>query len=465
MIERDRLVLRREVRDAAHRRVDHRAAERVRVDLLVRHRLDDVGAGDEHVARPVHHDREVRHDRRVHGAARAWTHDHGDLRDDPGRQDVAREDPRVARERRHALLDARAAGVVEADDRCAHLHRQVHDLADLLRVRLGERSAEDREVLAEEEDEPAVDRAVAGDDAVAEEVLVAQPELVRPVRDEGVELDEAPGVEQEVDALPRRELPPGVLPLDADGSPTLERLGAHPLQALDAFDIRRHVRVLVLRWRSPPMSLRTDSGGHGPGRAAPIIGMRRDAEARPVRIRAADTMADAGSRPASPDPPHGAGRSGRGVAGRTARGDHGARTAVAGRRSGRPTAGHGVLPAPRARSHACGISTVLFTNRPGCGKLAADRAPIATQHAWSSRTGARIACGTMARLRRAGRRGGLEQARWCPGGACDRDRQPEGWRRQDDDGDQPGRRARPSWGSVCSAWTWTRRRISRSASA
>src|SRR5260370_12340374 len=46
-------------------------------------------------------------------------------------------------------------------------HRLVHDLADLLGMRLGERAAEDGEVLAEDEDEAPVDRAVAGDDSVA----------------------------------------------------------------------------------------------------------------------------------------------------------------------------------------------------------------------------------------------------------------------------------------------------------
>ena len=95
------------------------------------------------------------------------------LRHDPGRQRVAQEDVGVAAERDDAFLDPRAAGVVEPDDRRADLHRQVHDLADLLGVRLGQRPAEDGEVLAEDEDEPAVDRAVAGDDAVAEDALLA----------------------------------------------------------------------------------------------------------------------------------------------------------------------------------------------------------------------------------------------------------------------------------------------------
>ena len=168
-VERLRLVVRREVRDAAARRVRRRAAERLRVDVLVGHGLHDVGSGHEHVARALDHDREVGDRRRVHRAAGTRAHDHRQLRHDARRQRVAQEDVGVAAERHDALLDPGATRVVEPDDRRADLHRQVHDLADLLRVRLGQRSAEHREVLAEDEHEPAVDRAVPGDDAVAEE--------------------------------------------------------------------------------------------------------------------------------------------------------------------------------------------------------------------------------------------------------------------------------------------------------
>ena len=57
------------------------------------------------------------------------------------------------------------------------------------------------EVLAEDEDHPAVDRAVAGDHAVAPGPVVLQAEAVGPVAGEHVELGEAARVEQEVDPL------------------------------------------------------------------------------------------------------------------------------------------------------------------------------------------------------------------------------------------------------------------------
>ena len=88
-------------------------------DVLVGDGLDDVGAGDEHVARLLHHDDEVGDRRRIDRAAGARPHDGGDLRHDAGGERVAQEDVGVAAERQHAFLNARAARIVEADHRRA----------------------------------------------------------------------------------------------------------------------------------------------------------------------------------------------------------------------------------------------------------------------------------------------------------------------------------------------------------
>jgi hypothetical protein len=63
---------------------------------------------------------------------------------------LRQEDVGVAAEADDALLDACAARVVEADERDPHPDGEVHDLHDLLGEDLAERSAEDREVLAED---------------------------------------------------------------------------------------------------------------------------------------------------------------------------------------------------------------------------------------------------------------------------------------------------------------------------
>ena len=170
--------------------------------------LDDVGAGDEHVGGLVDHQDEVGDGGGVDGAAGAGAEDGGDLRDDSAGEGVAEEDVGVAGERDDALLDARAAGVVEADDGRADAHGDVHDLDDLGGVGLGERAAEDGEVLREDEDHAAVDAAVAGDEAVAEDALVvgAHAEVGAAVGDEFVGLFEAAFVEQEQDAFAGGEL-------------------------------------------------------------------------------------------------------------------------------------------------------------------------------------------------------------------------------------------------------------------
>src|SRR3712207_6568214 len=95
-------------------------------------------------------------------------HHQGDLRDDTGGVHVAPEDLAVEAEGDHALLDARAAALVDADDGAAVADGQVEDLDDLLAVDLAEAAAEDRDVLGEDAHRAAVDGAVAGDDAVPE---------------------------------------------------------------------------------------------------------------------------------------------------------------------------------------------------------------------------------------------------------------------------------------------------------
>ena len=82
-------------------------------------------------------------------------------------------------------------------------------------MRLRQRAAEDGEVLAVDEDQPAVDRAVADDHTVAGDLLVRHAEVVAAVLDEHVPFLEARRVEQELEAFARRQLALGVLRVDA----------------------------------------------------------------------------------------------------------------------------------------------------------------------------------------------------------------------------------------------------------
>src|SRR6202012_1305042 len=107
---------------------------------------------------------EAGHRRRVDRAAGAGTHDQADLRDHAAAFDVAGEDVTVGAEADDALLDPRAARVVDAAPRRPDRGDHVHDLAHLLRHDLTEAAAEDGEVLGEDEDRAAFDLPVAGDD-------------------------------------------------------------------------------------------------------------------------------------------------------------------------------------------------------------------------------------------------------------------------------------------------------------
>lgn len=203
------------VGDRAFGRVGDRAAELLLRNDLVGHRLDHVRSGDEHVGRVLHHEDEVGHRGRVNRPARARPHNQADLRYDTRCEYVTLEDLGIAAERRHAFLDARAAAVVEADDGRADLHRIVHDLHDLFGVPLRKRAAEDGEVLAEDIDEAAVDRAAAGDDTVARHYLVLHSEIGAIMLDIGVEFFERALVEKHVKPFARGQLALGVLRVDA----------------------------------------------------------------------------------------------------------------------------------------------------------------------------------------------------------------------------------------------------------
>jgi len=196
------------MRDATFFVVGHRAAKLLLGDFLVRDGFDDVGAGDEHVGIVAGHKNKVGDRRRIDGAAGARAHDGADLRNDAARERVAQKYFGVARERHHAFLNARAAGIVEADNRRALAHGEVHDFYDFSGVGFRERTAEHGEILREDVHEAAVDAAVAGDEAIARRTLrvLVHAEVGAVMADELVELFEGALIEEQVDALAGAEL-------------------------------------------------------------------------------------------------------------------------------------------------------------------------------------------------------------------------------------------------------------------
>src|SRR5688572_11655752 len=96
-----------------------------------------------------------------------------------------------------------------------------------------ERAAEYGEVLREDVDDAAVDRAPAGHDAVAGDLGLLHAEIRRAVLDVHVEFLERVLVHQELDALAGRKLATLVLGRDAGFAATEPRDGASPLELVE----------------------------------------------------------------------------------------------------------------------------------------------------------------------------------------------------------------------------------------
>ena len=211
VIDRVVLVLGEVVGDTRPGVVGVRPAELLHADVFAGDGLDDVRPRDEHLGGLVDHDDEVGEGGGVDRAPRGRPHDERDLRDDSRRRGVQAEDLAVLAESDDALLNARAAGVEDADDRHPAAECELHDLDDLVSCDLAERAAEGREVLRVDGDRAPVDRADARDDGVAVGTRAVHAERARAVADVLVELDERARVDEELDALARRHLALGVL--------------------------------------------------------------------------------------------------------------------------------------------------------------------------------------------------------------------------------------------------------------
>ena len=90
----------------------NRAAQFFLRHHFVGHRLDYIGASDEHIAAVLHHEDEVGNRWRIYRTTRAWAHDEADLRNHTACERIALKHLSIAAQRRDALLNTRAAAVV-----------------------------------------------------------------------------------------------------------------------------------------------------------------------------------------------------------------------------------------------------------------------------------------------------------------------------------------------------------------
>ncbi len=92
---------------------------------------------------------------------------------------------------------------------------QVHHLADLHGLSLGEGAAKDGKVLSVDTDPASVNLAVASHHAVAQNLLLSHAEIGGAVGDERINLLESAFIEQQGQPFAGRQLALGVLSLDA----------------------------------------------------------------------------------------------------------------------------------------------------------------------------------------------------------------------------------------------------------
>lgn len=90
-----------------------RAADSLVRSSFTGHRLDDVGAGDEHLGHAAGHEHEVSQRGAVGRAARAGAEYNADLGDHAGRAGVTAEDAAVSGQGGDTFLDAGARPVVQ----------------------------------------------------------------------------------------------------------------------------------------------------------------------------------------------------------------------------------------------------------------------------------------------------------------------------------------------------------------
>src|SRR5690606_27971800 len=89
--------------------------------------------------------------------------------------------------------------------------REVHDLADLIRMGPRETSAKDGEVLGKDADLASGDRSIAGHHSVAQKLLLLHGKVRASMGHEFVELDEGARIQEKVDPFAGRQLSGSVL--------------------------------------------------------------------------------------------------------------------------------------------------------------------------------------------------------------------------------------------------------------
>ena len=115
---------------------------------------------------------EVGERRAVGRASRARSANQGNLRHRSREHDVVVKDAAVAGQAVNAFLHARAAGIIDEDERAAGLEREAHHVGNLVAVNLAGSAARHGEILAGQMHQAAIDRGASGHHAIGGHLFV-----------------------------------------------------------------------------------------------------------------------------------------------------------------------------------------------------------------------------------------------------------------------------------------------------
>ena len=152
-------------------------AKVVFTDFLLRHTFHNIGAGNKHISRILHHQDKIRQCGRINSATGTRAHYRANLRNNSRCHGIAKKYLSISRQGTDSLLDTCATGIVQPDDRSSHLHRHVHHFADFPGMRLGQGTAKDREILRKDINQPFTNHTIARHYPITGKLLLLHAEI------------------------------------------------------------------------------------------------------------------------------------------------------------------------------------------------------------------------------------------------------------------------------------------------
>ena len=195
-----------EMGHTADRSMRHRSPQLLLTDQFMRHRLNHIRPGNEHMTVPPDHKNKIGQSRRITRPPGTRSENSRNLRNHTRRHGIAKKNTRIPGQALHPLLNTRAARIIQSDHRSTVLQSQIlhlHDLPSILRT---QRTPEHRKIISIHKHEPALDPAIPRHDPVPGNPRPVHSIILTPVHHELVQLIKRSRIQQQVDPLPRRQL-------------------------------------------------------------------------------------------------------------------------------------------------------------------------------------------------------------------------------------------------------------------